>query len=322
VYYRTLCYNMSRFGDFGEICSNTPSYTWCNLFYRQLLNPNSQSNLSSLLTGLSNNSATAPVGINPSCGIPRIGTDGGIGNIANIIFCALSLAVVVGLFFLTERRKAAVGRVELRNMLILYFLTLPFQLITNGSLLKQGSTVLVVLTAIHAALVATLFWALLANALVSTQVVEDGTMASLAPFFIFTLIIFVATLYISLDVALGLTHALGPSSNPRELRSIPLFILTSIWPAVAAVAYLGIMIYVILGMLKELRPTLYYVLAGVTFVLSQLAWFLLGKVICNASGSKVDGSFIATLLETATIGFIYLGWKSITEGDWDDKLYY
>ncbi|KIK55549.1 hypothetical protein GYMLUDRAFT_76488 [Collybiopsis luxurians FD-317 M1] len=311
---------MSRFGDFGDICSNTPSYTWCNLFYRQLSNP--KSNLTHLLTGLSADSNTAPVGVNLSCGIPRVGTDGSIGNIANIIVCALSMVVMIGLLFLTERRKAAVGRVELRNMLVLYLITLPLQLLTNGSLLEQGSTGLVVLTAIHAAVVATLFWALLANALVSLQVVEDGTMASLAPFFIFSLIVFVATLYISLDVALGFTHVLGPSSDPGELRSIPLFILTSLWPGVAAVAYFGIMLYVILGMLKEARPTLHYILAAVLFIFSQLAWFLLGKVLCNASGSKIDGSFIATILETAAVAFVFLGWRGITEDDWDDKLYF
>jgi hypothetical protein len=43
----------------------------------------------------------------------------------------------------------------------------------------QGSTSLVVITAIHAGLVAALFWTLLANALVATQVVEDGTRSSL-----------------------------------------------------------------------------------------------------------------------------------------------
>jgi hypothetical protein len=36
-----------------------------------------------------------------------------------------------------------------------------------------------VLTAIHAGLVAALFWALLANGIVATQVVEDGTPSSL-----------------------------------------------------------------------------------------------------------------------------------------------
>ena len=43
-------------------------------------------------------------------------------------------------------------------------------------MLEQGSTALVALTAIHAGLVAALFWSLLANALVATQVVEDGTL--------------------------------------------------------------------------------------------------------------------------------------------------
>jgi hypothetical protein len=311
---------MSRFGDFKDICSNTPSYTWCNLFYRQL---SENSSLSGLLNGLSANATSAPVGINPTCGIPRVGNDNSIGNIANIIVCAVSMVVVVGLIFLTERRKAAVGRVELRNMLVLYFFTLPFQLITNGSLLIQGSTGLVVLTAIHAALVATLFWALLANALVSTQVVEDGTMASLVPFFLLSALIFGGTLYISLDVALGITHTLGPSSSdPGQLLSIPLFVMTSLWPAIAAFLYLFVMLYIVLNMLKEVRPALYYVLAGVVFILSQLAWFLLGKIICEGSGSKVDGSFIATILETTTVALLFLGWKSITEGAWDgDSIY-
>ncbi|KAJ3746423.1 chitin synthase III catalytic subunit [Lentinula detonsa] len=309
---------MSRFGDFGDICTNVPSYTWCNLFYRQL---SETSNLSSILTGVSSNPTSAPVGVNPSCGIPRVGSNGSVGNIGNIVVCALSMIVVIVLISLTERRKAAVGRVELRNLLVMYFITLPFQLITNGSLLEQGSTVLVVLTAIHAALVATLFWALLANALVSTQVVEDGTMASLAPFYILSFLIFGGTLYIALDVALGITQTLGPSSNPAELLSIPLFIMTSFWPLLAAILYLSIMLYIILAMLKESRPTLYYILAGVAFVFSQLAWFLLGKVICVSSGSKLDGSFLATILETITVVLIFFGWKSITEGAWDETYY-
>ncbi|KAJ3731516.1 chitin synthase III catalytic subunit [Lentinula guzmanii] len=292
---------MSRFGDFGDICTNVPSYTWCNLFYRQL---SETSNLSSILTGVSSNPTSAPVGVNPSCGIPRVGSNGSVGNIGNIVVCALSMIVVIALISLTERRKAAVGRVELRNLLVMYFITLPFQLITNGSLLEQGSTVLVVLTAIHAALV-----------------VEDGTMASLAPFYILSFLIFGGTLYIALDVALGITQTLGPSSNPTELLSIPLFIMTSFWPLLAAILYLSIMLYIILAMLKESRPTLYYILAGVAFVFSQLAWFLLGKVICVSSGSKLDGSFLATMLETITVVLIFFGWKSITEGAWDETYY-
>lgn len=71
------------------------------------------------------------------------------------------------------------GRIEFRAFLLVYLFTLPLQLITTGSFLEQGTTTLVVLTAIHAGAVAVLFWMLLGNALVATQIVEDGTPSSL-----------------------------------------------------------------------------------------------------------------------------------------------
>jgi len=75
---------------------------------------------------------------------------------------------------------------------LLYLLSLPLQLLTTGSLLQQGSKALIILTSIHARLVVALFWGLLANALVATQVVEDGTLSSLIvcpyPCFLFCLV--------------------------------------------------------------------------------------------------------------------------------------
>ena len=61
----------------------------------------------------------------------------------------------------------------------MYFISLPLQIITTGSFLEQGSTALTVLTAIHAGIMAAAFWALLGNAIVATQVVEDGTLSSI-----------------------------------------------------------------------------------------------------------------------------------------------
>jgi len=265
---------------------------------------------------------TAPVGVNPECGIPKVNTGGSLGNIANTIACGLSILFVVVLILSTGRRKAAVGRVEFRNFLYMYLLTLPFQLLTTGSFLEQGSTALVALTAIHAGLVAALFWSLLANAIVATQVVEDGTMSSLIPFHIFSLLFFVVTLYISLDVALHITNTFSPSKPPQALQSIPLFVLTTVWPAAAAFLYFILMAYIVLGVLRERRPMSYYMLAGILFILSQLAYFLLSKVICRKSNSKVDGSFVATVLETAAVAALFVAWRSITEESWDDEPYY
>lgn len=214
------------------------------------------------------------------------------------------------------------GRVEFRYLLILYLLTLPFQLLTTGSLLEQGSTALVALTAIHAGLVATLFWTLLFNGLVATQFVEDGTISSILPFSIFAIAIFAGTTYISFDVALGITKTIGrPDGNLRDLHSIPLFVLTNIWPAAAALLYFGLMTYIVLAVLREVKPIVYYVMATALFILSQLAWFLLGRVVCSGSNGKVDGSFIATVLETAAVVVLYFAWRSITEETWDDDYY-
>ncbi|KAI0360287.1 hypothetical protein OH77DRAFT_1393422 [Trametes cingulata] len=308
---------MTHFGDFAPLCHQVPSYPWCNLFYRQLQHHNA-----SALTGASANASSAPVGINPECGIELVGHDGSLANIANIIACALSMIVVVLLVIWTSRRRAAVGRVEFRLFLVLYFLTLPFQLLSTGAFLQQGSTALTVITAIHAGLVAATFWALLANAIVSTQVVEDGTLSSIIPFNFFVLAFFVATGYIALDVGFTFTSVFGPSDPSSDLHSTPLFVLTSIWPGAAAIIYFLIMTYVVLGMLNEVRPMWYFVLAAVLFVLSQLDFFLLSKVICRGAAHKVDGSFVATVLETASVTVLYFAWRSITEESWEDDMYY
>lgn len=307
---------MTRFGDFEPLCHQVPSYPWCNLFYRQL-----QHHDPSVLVNVSADATSAPVGINPTCGILRAGHDNSVGNVANIVACALSILFVAALIGWTSRRLAAVGRVELRLFLILYLLTLPFQLVTTGSFLEQGSTALTVVTAVHAGLVAATFATLLANAIVSTQVVEDGTLASLIPTHLLMAAFFAATTYISLDVGFTISNAFGPSNPPESLHSIPLFILTSIWPGAAALLYFIIMLFVVLGMLREVRPMGYYVVAAVLFILSQLDYFLLNKVICKGTSEKIDGSFVATILETATAGVLYLAWKSITEESWEDDQY-
>ncbi|VDC05846.1 unnamed protein product [Peniophora sp. CBMAI 1063] len=309
---------MTVFGDLQPLCSHVPSYYLCNLFYRQLLENNDQN----VLNGASAIQVSAPIGINPECGTLRLGQNGSLGNIANIVVCGLSFFFTLALVYLTNRRKAAVGRVELTAFLIAYLITLPLQILSTGSFLEQGSTALTAITAVHAGTVAALFWTLLGNAIVATQVVEDGTLSSLIPFTFFTLAFFVATTYICLDTGFTFTQTFAPSSEPASLHSIGVFILTSIWPGAAALLYFILMMWVVVGMLREYRPMLFYFLAAVLFVLSQLDFFLLNRVICNGTSAAVDGTFVATLLETAAVLVLYLAWKSITEESWDDDIYY
>ena len=88
---------------------------------------------------------------------------------------------------------------------ILYLLTLPFQLLTTEAILKQGTKPLVIFTAIHAGLIAALFWGLLANALKATQIIKDGTASSLI---VHCLVIFILNSHGSdLDLVCVRAHA-------------------------------------------------------------------------------------------------------------------
>ncbi|KAG6815363.1 hypothetical protein H0H87_002593, partial [Tephrocybe sp. NHM501043] len=158
---------------------------------------------------------------------------------------------------------------------------LPLNAITTGAFLQQGSTTLIILTALHTGFIAAFFWALLANTLVMTQVVEDGTWSSLVPYYIFSVLIFTLGTYLSLDTALGVTDAIGALANlPDSLRSISLFVVLMIWPLLCVVLYIALMTYIVLVVLHVHHPMVFYALSTLLFVLSQLAWFLLGQVLC------------------------------------------
>jgi len=297
------------FGSFVFPCRSTGSYAFCNLFWRQLSNAN--------FTLPS--TTTAPVGILPRCGIPRAG-DGRFGNIANLVVCAISIILIIYLSQRASRRRAAVGRIEMRAMLILYAVSLVTQAVTTASILEQGSIPLLVLTAVHAGVVAAFFWTLFATALVATQYVEDGTPSSLIPYYGLAVIFFLVTTYIASDTAFSFT-SIFKSSPPRDLKSIGLFILLVLWPLVAVLLYFATMSTIVIRVLGEKKPLLYYVGALVVFIGSQLVYFLLGTPICQGTNQFIDSAFLATALETAAVGILFLAWRDITESDWEDQVY-
>lgn len=81
----------------------------------------------------------------------------------------------------------------MKIFLINYEATIAFNALVAGSFMKQGSLVLCIFTAIHQALLSTLFWCLLATALVATQMVEDGSMSSLLPIFMIWIFCFMVS---------------------------------------------------------------------------------------------------------------------------------
>ncbi|KZP10794.1 hypothetical protein FIBSPDRAFT_962783 [Athelia psychrophila] len=202
------------------------------------------------------------------------------------------MAFCGGLVVVSGRRKAAVGRIELRILIMLYALSLPFYLLTQGSFLQQAWRHPA--SRAHRDSRGHRGGALLEparNGIVATQVVENGSTSSIIPLAI-AVAFFAATTYIAHDTT---------------------------WHAAATAIYLPLMAHIVLGVLNEVRPMWFYVPSGVLFMLSRLDYFLSNKPICKGMNAKIDGSFVASLCETAALGVVYLAWRSITKEWWDDE---
>lgn len=97
----------------------------------------------------------AGTGVGANCEIPHVGHRGSIGDVPLIVLSAVSILASLGLWVLAGRRKAAVGRTELRLFLLaspgwpwkaamlialqVYALHSAFQIVTMSSLIQQGT---------------------------------------------------------------------------------------------------------------------------------------------------------------------------------------
>lgn len=117
----------------------------------------------------------AGVGVGEECVVRRMNSipgDSQLGDIAQIVLASLSTLFILFLIYLTSRRRAAVGRSELRIFFTLYLISLPLGLVSRGGFLVQGGTGLAVVTALEMGVWAGMGWVLLGNGIVATQVVE------------------------------------------------------------------------------------------------------------------------------------------------------
>ncbi|KAK0543887.1 hypothetical protein OC846_005765 [Tilletia horrida] len=307
------------FGNFGSWCSSTPSLAVCNLFYKRLLD---HGNMASL--GYDPHDpypdttiAAAGVGVHPQCSIPRRGHNGSLGNVGMIVACCLCFTFVVIMVLRISQRVAAVARQEMKILFLTYAAILPLQLLTSGSLLKQGSETLVVFTAMQEALQSCLYWVLLACAVVLTQVVDDGGAASLVPLALFYVAIFTMTMVVSLDAAYDFAHfALHSGHVLEDLYDPTLYTISFLIPLVGATMYALLVVYVSVGMLQEFKPLGWTILAGIFWALSLLVNFLWSANLCQAANGRTDLSFMAVLLQSMAMWAIFQSWKRMTESDW------
>ncbi|MBW0556062.1 hypothetical protein O181_095777 [Austropuccinia psidii MF-1] len=319
------------YGEWDYICQVSPQ-SICNLFYRQLLiHPEHgvQSAPDPYLNLPDNSSqrdlliSKSGIGIRSNCSINRMGTlidDGSrhsAGNIANILVCCLASLFVFHLAFRASRRKAAVGRIEVILFFSVYGLSLIFQLFDTGSIITQGSSAIVWLTSIRLSLIVILYACLIWIGFLGLQLIEDGTPASLLPLLFSCLILFIGSIYIFLDTGFGISNYFA-SQPASHLYSPWTFSLIILWPFIALSLFTVMTSIVSIQILSEIKPLKMLFGSILMLIIGTLFRWIISPSICRSSRSRVDGSFLATLFETFSIGLFYKLWTSLTEAEWEE----
>lgn len=255
----------------------------------------------------------------PECSLVGI-ADGKVRNLGDIIMAAIAIIVALVLVGMTHRKRAAVGRKEMNVVFIGYILILAAQIIDSGGFLDEQSKVVVIASAVHIGLIAGTFWALLINALVGYQIVEDGTFLSTWGTLISTLIVAGGTGYIAGDTAFSVTGYFN-TTNPATLKNVALFTLYLVWPIIAIGLYVILETVIVVKFLGEKRPLLLLYLALVSFAIAQVFMFVVSHYICSGTNHDVDGSLFSTLFTLISVILIWMFWNSITEDEFDEFNY-
>ncbi|KDN52264.1 hypothetical protein K437DRAFT_220902 [Tilletiaria anomala UBC 951] len=306
---------MGWYGEFAPFCREVPSLALCNIFFRRLLQ---EGHLNAVLAVNSSDIQSiiqsAGVGVNSTCAIPRMGFQGSHGNFPLAIVGSLCFVWTLFMWLRIHQRIAAVGRSEMMIFVGIYAVTLIPAVFASGSFLEQASQSLVLASAIQAGLLSAMYGVLLQCAIVETQIVEDGTIGSLLPTWVFCFINFSSTTFTHLDTAYGWTKTLGHGAPlPNTLKNNSMFTSDFLMPSITVTIVSFLKVYVSVGILGEWKPLSFNVLAGLLWGSSQVVTFVISGAICRASGAKVDGAFISMLLQTTGLWAMFHAWILSTE---------
>lgn len=158
-------------------------------------------------------------------------------------------------------------------------------------------------------------WILMLNAVVGYQFFDDGTVVSLAPMIISSLVLLIGTGYIALDTGYSWTgHFDGSLVAPN--RNIPLYVLYQLAPLVFLFIFFVLESALVLRVLGERKPMIYLISAVILFALGQIFNYIVSIHICNGTHGKINGALFETLFTLLSVVAIWTFWSSITEDDW------
>ncbi|KAF8544513.1 chitin synthase III catalytic subunit [Trichophaea hybrida] len=276
---------MSQFGNFHDFCRDS-TLPVCNLF-------------------LNNTGSQFSGELEKSCslnGFP-VGT-GRVRNMGSVLLCAIAVLVTGMLYWMSERKKAAVGRREMQVFLVAYAVVSIAEIFSWFS-------------AVHIGAIAATCWLLLINAIVGYQLMDDGTPLSIGLTVTSALAVFVGVAYVAIDTGLDYSGEFKTKS-PAELKNYALYVLYLLFPLLLVVAYFILESVLVLGVLNETRPLVLLSISGLLFVIGQVFNFVASVHLCNATSGKIDGSLFETFFVLLSVVALWFFWSSITEDEWPD----
>lgn len=179
-----------------------------------------------------------------------------------------------------------------------------------------AESVRIAFSALHIGFITATIWALMVNAVVGYQLIDDGTILSLGALILSSAVLFIGTTYIALDTGFKWTGFWTVESYLPPNRNIALYVLYQLLPLVCLVAFFALETILVLRVLGETRPMLYLAGAAVLFVLGQIFTYIVSPYICNGTAGKIDGSLFETLFNLLAVVTVWVFWSSITEDDW------
>ncbi|KAF2397210.1 hypothetical protein EJ06DRAFT_559325 [Trichodelitschia bisporula] len=237
-----------------------------------------------------------------------------LANLGSILFAAIAILVTLFLLWRSNRKKAAVGRREMQLFLIGFIIIEICEIFTIGGFPLNGR-VRRGFSAVHIATVVSTIWILMLNGLVGFQLLEDGTALSMGLILGSAACFFIGTGYIALDTTFQWTHFFDIALEAPN-RSYPLYTLYQLAPLVFLVVYFILQAYLVLKVLREMRPMIYLSAAALLFALGQIFQYVISVHICDGTNGKINGGMFETLFTLLAVVMVWVFWSSITEDDW------
>ncbi|KAK4190006.1 chitin synthase III catalytic subunit [Podospora australis] len=283
----------TKFGDFNNFCRDT-TLPVCNVL------------------STSHNQA-GPWG---GCELRGIGLSGDrhLGNLGSILLAGAACFVAIYLILMSERKRAAVGRREMQAFLVGYLLVSICEIFSVGEF-PLNEKARVVFSAIHIGAIAATTWLLFINGIVGYQLMDDGTILSLALTIGSALAWLIGVGYVALDTGLDFT-GYWLSSYDLPNRNITLYVTYLLLPLIWVVFYVVLELFLVIRVLGETRPLFFLGAATLSFAAGQVFNFVVSPYICNGTTGAIDGSLFQTLFTLVAAILVWFFWSSITEDDW------